>query len=56
MLWIVGLITALLTAIYMTRAYLLTFEGESRWPDALDTHAHESPWTMTVPLVGARRP
>ena len=48
--WAVGLLTALLTAIYMTRAYLLTFEGEPRWPDAMDTHPHESPWTMTVPL------
>jgi NADH-quinone oxidoreductase subunit L len=43
-------VTALLTAIYMTRAYLLTFEGEPRWPDAMDTHPHESPWTMTAPL------
>ena len=50
LVWVVGLVTALLTAVYMTRAYLLTFEGEPRWPDALDTHPHESPWTMTVPL------
>jgi NADH-quinone oxidoreductase subunit L len=50
-LWVVGLITAVLTAIYMTRAYLLTFEGTPRWPDSMDTHPHESPWTMTVPLV-----
>ena len=50
-LWVVGLITAVLTAFYMTRAYLLTFEGDPRWPDAMDTHPHESPWTMTVPLV-----
>ncbi len=50
LVWGVGIITAILTAIYMTRAYLLTFEGEPRWPDALDTHPHESPWTMTVPL------
>ncbi|MEM1115897.1 MAG: NADH-quinone oxidoreductase subunit L [Bacteroidota bacterium] len=49
--WVVGLITALLTAIYMTRAYLLTFEGDPRWPDALDTHPHESPRTMTIPLA-----
>ena len=48
--WGVGLVTALLTAIYMTRAYLLTFEGQPRWPDSMDTHPHESPWTMTVPL------
>ncbi len=50
-LWVIGLVTAVLTAIYMTRAYLLTFEGDPRWPDAMDTHPHESPWTMTVPLV-----
>ena len=49
-LWGIGLLTAVLTAIYMTRAYLLTFEGDPRWPDSLDTHPHESPWTMTVPL------
>ena len=48
--WFVGILTAILTAIYMTRAYLLTFEGDPRWPDALDTHPHESEWTMTVPL------
>jgi NADH-quinone oxidoreductase subunit L len=50
-LWAVGLATALLTAVYMGRCYLLTFEGRPRWPDALDTHPHESPWTMTLPLV-----
>ena len=50
LVWGVGIVTALLTAVYMTRAYLLTFEGDPRWPDALDTHPHESPWTMTVPL------
>ncbi len=49
--WIVGIVTAVLTAIYMTRAYLLTFEGNPRWPDAMDTKPHESPWTMTAPLV-----
>lgn len=48
--WGIGLVTALLTAIYMTRAYVLTFEGRERWPDAIDTKPRESPWTMTVPL------
>ena len=51
--WIVyavGVLTALLTAIYMTRAYVLTFEGEPRWPHADTIKPHESPWTMTVPL------
>jgi NADH-quinone oxidoreductase subunit L len=46
----IGIITAFLTAIYMTRAYVLTFEGTPRWPHADNIHPHESPWTMTVPL------
>ncbi len=82
-LWIVGLITAVLTAVYMTRMMWMTFFGESRFHEDLHevhaysahddetaTHAdhgdddddehhalpadfkpHESPWTMTVPLV-----
>ncbi|MEM1055046.1 MAG: NADH-quinone oxidoreductase subunit L [Bacteroidota bacterium] len=48
--WFVGILTALLTAIYMTRCYLLTFEGKPRWPAAMDVKPHESPWTMTGPL------
>lgn len=48
--WIVGIITAFLTAIYMMRAYMLTFEGEPRWPKAETIKPHESPWTMTLPL------
>jgi len=48
--WIIGVITALLTAIYMTRCYVLTFEGTERWPAAETVHPHESPWTMTTAL------
>ena len=48
-LWVVGLITALLTAFYMTRQFVLVFMGEPRW-DA-ETHPHESPRIMTVPLM-----
>ncbi|NNE69793.1 MAG: NADH-quinone oxidoreductase subunit L, partial [Rhodothermales bacterium] len=48
--WGIGLVTALLTAIYMMRAYILTFEGEPRWPHADTIKPHESPWTMTLPL------
>ena len=48
--WVIGLITAFLTAIYMTRAYVLTFEGKPRWPHADEIKPHESPWQMTVPL------
>ena len=48
--WVVGVLTAVLTAFYMMRSYMLTFEGEPRWslPDQLSPH--ESPSTMTGPL------
>ena len=48
--WGVGIVTALLTAFYMMRSYMLTFEGEPRWT-APDRHEpHESPSSMTIPL------
>jgi NADH-quinone oxidoreductase subunit L len=31
--WVIGLVTALLTAFYMTRLVILTFFGEERWRD-----------------------
>jgi NADH-quinone oxidoreductase subunit L len=48
-LWVIGLITALLTAFYMTRQWVMVFLGEPRWDE--DKHPHESPSVMTVPLV-----
>jgi NADH-quinone oxidoreductase subunit L len=48
--WIMGLLGALGTAFYMTRVYLLTFEGE-RSKDAIVPHAHESDSAMVIPLV-----
>ena len=48
-LWVVGLITALLTAFYMTRLLFMTFAGKPRWDDGV--HPHESPPVMTVPLI-----
>ncbi len=83
-LWVVATLTAVLTAIYMTRMMIMTFWGKERFHDALpgeenhDDHAHddehanahaddddeehhhalpqdfkphESPWSMTVPLI-----
>ncbi|MCC6451971.1 MAG: NADH-quinone oxidoreductase subunit L [Acidobacteria bacterium] len=81
-LWAVGLATAVLTAIYMTRLMVMTFFGEERFHHEIegehhaDDHAHddshsaadddeedahhalpadfkphESPWSMTVPLI-----
>ena len=49
--WAVGVGTALLTAFYMMRSYMLTFEGTPRWPRHQELHPHESPGTMTVPLM-----
>ncbi|HLA96453.1 MAG TPA: proton-conducting transporter membrane subunit, partial [Pyrinomonadaceae bacterium] len=89
-LWAVATLTAVLTAIYMTRMMVMTFWGKERFHDEIegehhdtlhdaraevaengtsDTHAadddedehhhalphdfkpHESPWSMTVPLI-----
>jgi NADH-quinone oxidoreductase subunit L len=49
-LYYVGLLIAWCTAFYMSRVYLLTFEGK-RSPEAKIAHAHESSWYMTAPLV-----
>jgi NADH-quinone oxidoreductase subunit L len=48
-LWGIGLVTALLTAFYMTRMMWMTFGGERRWGEGV--HAHESPRVMVVPLA-----
>jgi len=37
-LWLVGLITALLTAYYMSRQVFLVFFGDERWKQAADAH------------------
>jgi NADH-quinone oxidoreductase subunit L len=46
-----GLLTAFLTAIYMTRMMLYTFHGPNRTGEAEQAHLHEAPWSMTGPLV-----
>ena len=80
-LWALGLVTALLTAFYMSRQVFMVFFGDERWRDTEHAEAeahghavaesedvaaasepqaeahhdhpepHESPWTMTTPLV-----
>jgi NADH-quinone oxidoreductase subunit L len=49
--WVVGIITAFMTAFYMFRLIFLTFHGESRASAEVQAHVHESPKVMTVPLV-----
>jgi NADH-quinone oxidoreductase subunit L len=48
--WLIGLITAMMTAFYMFRLYFMTFEGKERF-DHHKVHPHESPKVMTVPLI-----
>ena len=48
-LWAIGLVTAMITAFYMSRMFILTFLGKPRWDDGV--HPHESPYSMTVPLM-----
>ena len=48
--WLIGVITAILTAFYMFRLHFLTFEGKEKF-DHHKQHPHESPKLMTVPLI-----
>ena len=64
LLWVVGAITAFLTAVYMTRMMVMTFWGTERFREAPASHGeadhdhhhgpvepHESPKVMTIPLI-----
>ncbi|MDT3696641.1 MAG: NADH-quinone oxidoreductase subunit L [Ignavibacterium sp.] len=48
-LWIIGAGTAMMTAFYMFRLYILTFDGKERF--GKDKHPHESPSVITIPLI-----
>jgi NADH-quinone oxidoreductase subunit L len=50
-LYAAALFTAGLTAFYMFRLLALTFWGHFRGGDEAEKHIHESPATMTVPLI-----
>ncbi len=50
-LWAVGVVTAACTAIYMFRMVTLTFFGKCRADEHTKHHLHESPATMTIPLI-----
>jgi NADH-quinone oxidoreductase subunit L len=49
-LTVVAIFVALLTALYMFRLVFMVFFGKPRF-DTEHIHPHESPWTMTVPLI-----
>jgi NADH-quinone oxidoreductase subunit L len=46
-----GVITSLMTAFYMFRLYFLTFSGTFRGTETQAEHLHESPFSMTFPLI-----
>ncbi|MFB3778338.1 MAG: NADH-quinone oxidoreductase subunit L [Bryobacteraceae bacterium] len=50
-LFVVGLVTAGMTAFYMWRLMNMTFYGTPRMDHHTSEHVHESPRTMTVPLT-----
>src|SRR5688572_24008490 len=62
-LWFVGAVTALLTAVYMTRLMVMTFWSKERFTESHTAHdhahadnhpaqkPHESPLSMTIPLI-----
>ena len=50
-LWLLGVATAGLTSFYMFRLLFLTFFGESRVDPEKEAKIHESPLTMTIPLM-----
>ncbi|OOQ57683.1 NADH-quinone oxidoreductase subunit L [Mucilaginibacter pedocola] len=49
--YVVGVITAGLTSFYMFRMMYLTFWGKFRGTHEQEHHLHESPLSMTIPLV-----
>ena len=62
-LWAIGVTVAFMTAFYMFRAIFLTFHGDYKGGEPVDhhdedshfhgdpAHPHESPWSMTAPLL-----
>jgi NADH-quinone oxidoreductase subunit L len=50
-LWIIAVIGAMLTAFYMFRMLFLTFYGSFRGTEEQEHHVHESPLSMTLPLI-----
>ncbi len=47
----IGILVSLMTCFYMFRLFYLTFAGKFRGTDAQNHHLHESPASMTMPLI-----
>jgi len=53
--WCVAL-GAFVTALYTFRALFMTFHGEERFSSDIQKHIKESPWVVTLPLIGLAIP
>jgi NADH-quinone oxidoreductase subunit L len=51
LLWFFGILAAAMTTFYMFRLYFLTFTGNFRGTKHQLDHLHESPKSMTIPLM-----
>lgn len=51
LLWLLGMFASMLTAFYMFRLLFLTFFGTFRGTHEQEHHLHESPSSMTIPLI-----
>jgi NADH-quinone oxidoreductase subunit L len=49
--WVLGVLTSMMTAFYMFRLLFLTFSGSFRGTSEQQHHMHESPKVMTIPLI-----
>ena len=49
--WVIAFITSLMTSFYMFRLFFLTFSGQARASHDVMHHIHESPKSMTLPLI-----
>lgn len=49
--WVIGVVGAMFTSFYMFRMMYLTFNGSFRGTTEQEHHLHESPSSMTIPLI-----
>ncbi len=49
--WVLGTLTAFMTAFYISRVMFMTFHGKTRADDETWHHAHDAPWVMLIPLI-----
>lgn len=50
-MWGLAILGSACTSFYMFRVFILTFWGTFRGSDKQANHLHESPWSMTIPLI-----